>query len=68
MDQPVARPLHTQRITQTQNNRIQIIVFRVGSETTTSVFERAKTANALDSAANEIGKKSVPTSQKTHIV
>jgi hypothetical protein len=53
--QPVARPLPVLRTTQTQNKRIQTSTPRVGFEPTTPVFERAKTAHALDCAVNLIG-------------
>jgi hypothetical protein len=55
-DQPVARPLPTHRTTQTQNKRTQTSMPRVGFETTTPVFERAKTVHALDRAAAVIDK------------
>jgi hypothetical protein len=41
--------------TQTQNKRGQTAIPRVGFETTTLVFERAKTVHALDRAATVIG-------------
>jgi hypothetical protein len=50
-DQPVVRPLPTQR----QNNRTQTSMPRVGFEPTIPVFERAKTVHALDCAATVIG-------------
>jgi hypothetical protein len=53
-DQPVARPLSTHRTTQTQNKRTQTSMPRVGFESTTIVFERAKTVQALDRAATVI--------------
>jgi hypothetical protein len=49
-DQPVARPLPTQRTTQTQNKRTQTSTPRVGFETT-------KTVHTLDRAATVIGFK-----------
>jgi hypothetical protein len=49
-NQPVARPLPTHRITQTQNKTTQTSVPRVGFETTIPVFERSKTIHALDHA------------------
>jgi hypothetical protein len=54
-DQPVARPLPAQRITQTQNKPTQASISRVGIEPTPPVFERAKTIHALDLAATVIG-------------
>jgi hypothetical protein len=49
-DQPVSRPLPTQ----TQKKRTQTFTPRVGFESTTPVFERAKTVHALDRAATGI--------------
>jgi hypothetical protein len=49
-DQPVARPLPTQ----TQNRRTHTCMPRVGFETTTPVFGRAKTVDASDRAATVI--------------
>jgi hypothetical protein len=57
-DQSVARALPTHRTTQTQNKLTQISNTRVGFESTIPVFERAKTAHALDRAATVIGEKS----------
>jgi hypothetical protein len=54
-DQPVARPLPTQRTTQTQNKHTQTSMPRVGYEPMIPVFERAKTLYALDRAAIVIG-------------
>jgi hypothetical protein len=54
-DQPVAWPLRTHRITQTQNKHTQTSMPRVAFEPTTPVFERAKTVYALDGAATVIG-------------
>jgi hypothetical protein len=54
-DQPVARPLPIYRTAQIQNNRRQISMLQVGFEPTIPVFERAKTANALDRADTVIG-------------
>jgi hypothetical protein len=54
-DQPVARPLPTRRIIQTQNKCRQISMPRVGFEPTIPVFERAMTDHALDHAATVIG-------------
>jgi hypothetical protein len=51
-DQPVVRPLSTHRRTQTQNKRTKKSMPWVGFETTTPVFERAKTARPLWSAAH----------------
>jgi hypothetical protein len=55
-DQPVARPLPTQRTTQTQNKRTQTSIPRVGFDPTIPAFERAKTVHALDRAATAIGQ------------
>jgi hypothetical protein len=41
-DQPVARPLSTQKTTQTQNKRTKTSMLRVGLEPTIPAFERAK--------------------------
>jgi hypothetical protein len=49
-DQPVARPLPTQRTTQTQNKRKHIFMPQVGFEATITMFERAETVHALDGA------------------
>jgi hypothetical protein len=47
-DQPVIRPLPTNRTTtQTQNKRTSTSIPRVGFEPTTPVFERAETVHAL---------------------
>jgi hypothetical protein len=54
-DHPLARPLPTHRTTQTQNKRTQTSMPRVGFESTTPVFERAKTVHALDRTATVIG-------------
>jgi hypothetical protein len=54
-DQPVARPLPTNRATQTQNKRTQTLMPWVGFESTIPVFERAKTVHVLDGAASVIG-------------
>jgi hypothetical protein len=54
-DQPVARPLSTHSITQTQNKRIQTSMTRVGFEPKIPAFERTKTVHALDYAATVIG-------------
>jgi hypothetical protein len=54
-DQPVARPLPTQRTTQTQNKSTQTTMSRMGFEPTIPVFERANTIHALDRAATVIG-------------
>jgi hypothetical protein len=58
-DQPVARPLHTHRTTQTQNKPIQTSILLVGFEPTTPAFERAKTLRALDLAATVVGNVSI---------
>jgi hypothetical protein len=50
-DQPVARPLPTHRITQTQNKRTQTFMSRVRFKFTTPVFELANRVHALDRAA-----------------
>jgi hypothetical protein len=55
-DQPVARPLLTQRTTQTENKRIQTSKPRVEFEPTILVFERAKTVHALELAVTVIGR------------
>jgi hypothetical protein len=54
-DQPVARPLPTQRRTQTQNKRKQTFMPSVGFEHTIPAFERAKTVHALNLEASVIG-------------
>jgi hypothetical protein len=54
-DQPVAKPLRTNRTTQTRNKRTQTTVPRVGFEPTIPAFERAQTVHALDRAATVIG-------------
>jgi hypothetical protein len=54
-DQPVARTLPTYRTIQTWNKRTQKLTPRVGFETITSVFERAKKVHILDRAATVIG-------------
>jgi hypothetical protein len=54
-DQPVTRPLPTHRTRQTQNKRTHTSMPQVGFETTTPVFERVKTANAINRAATLIG-------------
>jgi hypothetical protein len=54
-DQPVARPLPTDRTTQTQYKRKKTSMPGVGFEPKTSVFERAKTVHILDSAPTVIG-------------
>jgi hypothetical protein len=54
-DKPVARPLPTNRTTQTQNKRTQIPMPRMGFEPTISVFERAKRVHASDRTAAMIG-------------
>jgi hypothetical protein len=53
-DQPVERPLPAHRTGQTQINRIQTSMPRVGLEPTVQVFERAETVHALDRAATVI--------------
>jgi hypothetical protein len=54
-DQPVARPLLTNRTAQTQNKRRQISMPRVRFEPTIPALERAETIRALDRAATVIG-------------
>jgi hypothetical protein len=54
-DQPLRRPLPEHRTAQTQNERTQSYMSRVGSEPTIPLFERAKTVHALDRAAAVIG-------------
>jgi hypothetical protein len=56
-DQPDARPLLIYRTAQTQNKRTQTSMPRVGFESTTPVFERAKTVHALDRAATVISRR-----------
>jgi hypothetical protein len=55
-DQPVARPLPTQRTTHTQNKRIQTSMPWTGFEPTIPALERAKTVHALDRAATVIDR------------
>jgi hypothetical protein len=57
-DQPVARPLPTNRTAQTQNKRTQTTVPQVEFELTIPVFEWATTVQALDHEATVIGTKS----------
>jgi hypothetical protein len=52
-DQPVVRPLPTQRTTQTQNKRTQTSMPWVGFEPTMPAFERAKTVHALHRAVTD---------------
>jgi hypothetical protein len=54
-DQPVLRPLPTQRTIQTQNKRTQTSMPRLRFESTIQVFERGKTVHALNGAATVIG-------------
>jgi hypothetical protein len=54
---PVAKPLPSHRIAQTQNKRTQMSMPQVGFERTIPVLKRAKTVHALDRAANVIGHK-----------
>jgi hypothetical protein len=54
-DQPVARPLPSHRIVQTQNKCKQTSMPQVGCELTIPVFEWAKIVQALDHAATVIG-------------
>jgi hypothetical protein len=53
-DQSVARPLPTQRTTQTQNKLIQTSMPWLGLEPTIQAFERPKMVHALDRAATVI--------------
>jgi hypothetical protein len=53
-DQPVARPLPTNRTTQTQNKGKQPSMPSVGLEPTIPAFEREKTVYALDRTATVI--------------
>jgi hypothetical protein len=46
VDQPVARPLPTQRKTETQKKRTPTFVPLVGFDPTTPVFKREKTVRA----------------------
>jgi hypothetical protein len=47
------------RTTRTQNKSIQASMPRVGFETTTPVFERAKTVHGLDRAATVVGLRAI---------
>jgi hypothetical protein len=51
----VISPSQGRYLTQTQNEHKQTSMPRVGFETTTPAFERAKTVHALDRAATVIG-------------
>jgi hypothetical protein len=53
-DQPFARLLPAYRTVQTQNNRTQIFMHKVGFEPMIPVFERARIFHALDLEANLI--------------
>jgi hypothetical protein len=53
-DEPVARPLPAYRTTQTQNNRTQTSMPRVGFEPATPVFGREHTVHVLDCEATVI--------------
>jgi hypothetical protein len=53
-DQPIARPLPTQRTTQTQNKGTQTSMPSVVFKGTIPAFERMKTVHALDSVATVI--------------
>jgi hypothetical protein len=57
-DQPVARPLPAHRRIQKHNKRKLTSMPEVVFEPTIPVFERAKTAHALDRAATVIGHDS----------
>jgi hypothetical protein len=50
-DQPVGRPLHTQKATQTQNKLTKTSMPLVRFDTAIPAFERAKTVHALDCVA-----------------
>jgi hypothetical protein len=54
-DQLVARPLPTQKTTQTQNKHTQTSMPRKGFEPTIPIFERPKSVHASDRAATVIG-------------
>jgi hypothetical protein len=54
-DEPVARPLPTNRTTQTQNKCTQTSMSQMGFEPTTPVLEQVKTVHVLDRAATVIG-------------
>jgi hypothetical protein len=54
-DQPVVRSIPTHRTIQTQNNRTQTSMPRMGFDSTIPVFVRAETVHALDRVANVIG-------------
>jgi hypothetical protein len=56
-DQPAARPLPTQRTTQTQNKRTKTSMPGVGFEPMIPAFKRAKTVHASDRAATVIGQQ-----------
>jgi hypothetical protein len=58
-DQSVAKPLPTDRTTQTQNKRTQTSMPRVGLGPMTPVFERAKCLHALDRAAGHCGQQQI---------
>jgi hypothetical protein len=62
-DQPVARLLHTQRTTQTQNKRMP----QVGFEPPTPVFKWAKMVHTLDHATTVIGTVS-ELAEEIHLV
>jgi hypothetical protein len=55
-DQPIARPLPTQRTTKKQNKCTQTSTPRVGFEPTILVFQRAKAVHAVDRASTVIGE------------
>jgi hypothetical protein len=54
-DQPVSRPLPTQRTARTQNKLTQTSMPQVDFELTILVFEREKTVHALDRAVTVFG-------------
>jgi hypothetical protein len=54
-DQPLARPLPTNRTTQTENKRTQTSMPLVGFEVAIPLLERAKKIHALDRVATVIG-------------
>jgi hypothetical protein len=55
-DQPVARPLPTRGITETQNKRTQTFVHSVELEPTIPALELAKTVHALDRLVTFMGE------------
>jgi hypothetical protein len=53
-NQPIARLLHTQRTTQTQNNLTHASMPGVGFKPIIPLFKQAKTVHTLDGAATVI--------------